>query len=48
MKRVKPNLVGTLLIVMGVIVIVLAILFFAVEPKKNEQVIKSHKITEIL
>ena len=36
MKKIKPNLMGILLIVLGVIVIVLGILFFAVDPTKNE------------
>ena len=35
--KVKPNLAGILLMVLGVIIIVLAILFFAVEPAKNNQ-----------
>lgn len=38
MKKVKPNLAGILLIVFGVIVIVLAILFFAVDPTKNQSI----------
>lgn len=38
MKKIKPNLAGILLIVFGVIVIVLAILFFAVDPTRNESV----------
>ena len=36
MKKIKPNLAGMLLIVFGVIIIVLGILFFAVDPNKNE------------
>ena len=44
--KVKPNLAGILLIVLGVIIIVLAILFFAVDPTKNSQSINfEHKIT---
>ena len=31
MKKIKPNLAGILLIVFGVIIIVLSILFFAVD-----------------
>ena len=38
MKKLKPNLTGILLIVFGVIVIVLAILFFAVDPTRNEKI----------
>lgn len=34
--KIKLNLAGTLFIVLGVIVIVLAILFFAVDPTRNE------------
>lgn len=45
MKKIKPNLVGILLIVFGVIVIVLAILFFAVEPTKNQ--VSSHILKSI-
>ncbi len=33
-ERIKPNLAGILLMVFGVIVIVLAILFFAVDPAR--------------
>lgn len=36
MKKIKPNLMGILLIVFGVIVIVLGILFFAVDPSRKE------------
>lgn len=35
-QNIKPNLAGILFIVLGVIVIVLAILFFAVDPTRNE------------
>ena len=41
MKKIKPNLAGILLMVLGVIVIVLAILFFALDPTKSSQAIKS-------
>lgn len=34
MKKIKPNLAGILLMVFGVIIIVLAILFFAVDPAR--------------
>lgn len=46
MKKIKPNLAGILLMVLGVIIIVLAILFFAVDPAKNSKNIKfEHQIT---
>ena len=34
MKKIKPNLAGILLMVFGVIIIVLSILFFAVDPTR--------------
>lgn len=34
MKKIKPNLAGILLIVFGVIIIVLSILFFVVDPTR--------------
>lgn len=45
--KVKPNLAGILLIVLGVIIIVLAILFFAVDPTKNNQSISFEQRLEI-
>lgn len=46
MKKIKPNLMGILLIVFGVIVIVLGVLFFAVDPNRNEMP-KRENITNI-
>ncbi len=34
MKKIKPNLAGILLMVFGVIIIVLSILFFVVDPTR--------------
>lgn len=47
MKKIKPNLAGILLIVFGVIVIVLAILFFAVDPTRNESIEKYQEVVKI-
>lgn len=47
MKKIKPNLAGILLIVFGVIVIVLAILFFAVDPTRNESIRKYQEVVKI-
>lgn len=47
MKKIKPNLAGILLIVFGVIVIVLAILFFAVDPTRNEIIGKYQEVVKI-
>lgn len=47
MKKIKPNLAGILLIVFGVIVIVLAILFFAVDPTRNESIVKYQEVVKI-
>ena len=43
--KIKPNLAGILLIVLGVIVMVLAILFFAVDPTNNQSSILEQQIT---
>ena len=40
MKKIKPNLAGILLIVFGVIVIILGVIFFAVDPNKNQSIEK--------
>lgn len=47
MKRIKPNLAGSLLIVFGVIVIVLAILFFVVDPTRNESASNHQEIIKL-
>lgn len=47
MKKIKPNLAGILLIVFGVIVIVLAILFFAVDPNRNASIGNHQEIIKL-
>ena len=39
--KIKPSLAGTLIIALGIIVIILAVLFFTVDPTKNNDVQKN-------
>lgn len=42
--KTKSSLAGTLIIVLGIIVIILAILFFTVDPTKNNSAQKNLEI----
>ena len=46
-ENIKPNLAGILLIVFGVIVIMLSILFFAVDPARVEKEIQTRQVITI-
>lgn len=46
-SRIKPNLAGILFIVLGVVVITLAIIFFAVDPTRNQSISTNSEIVKL-
>lgn len=47
LSRIKPNLPGIMLIVLGMVIIVLAFLFFIVDPNNNEKPNKNQEIYQM-